>query len=498
MALYLGSQKISSVITAYGTTTFDTSDATALARHIQLGYTAYVDGKKITGTMDPGPDTIKTGVTIAGVTGTFTSDATAGASEIKKGYTAYVNGTKITGSYELDPTIIQAGVTVDGVTGTFTSDANATAAQIQSGKTAYVNGVKITGTLAPAAANIKTGVTIAGVTGTFTSDATATAAMIQSGYTAYVNGSKITGTLAPASSNIKVGATIAGVAGTFTSDATATAARILNGYTAYVNGSKVTGTALSTSTTATAAYIRNGYTAYNNSGTLLTGTMAEQTASGYTYITPSTTSAQSKSFAAGYYPNSHGVYVYAASGGSQVVTGTINASSNVYTISTSFTPKGFMMVSNSYYFDGDLNTLNLYALNSTTVSGYYEQYSSGTGEQTIAVSMYLHSAYHPLYDSYPTSDYGSGIIYTAGITSDLYASVLDAEVTDITGYAVSWFTEDSTLWVGDLGWSAYMSEDTGGVEAYAASATVVYSATAATITVSSSLFCPPMTYVCWG
>lgn len=268
MALYLGSQKISSVITAYGTTTFDTSDATALAKHIQLGYTAYVDGKKITGTMDPGPDTIKTGVTIAGVTGTFTSDATAGASEIKKGYTAYVNGTKITGSYELDPTIIQAGVTVDGVTGTFTSDANATAAQIQSGKTAYVNGVKITGTLAPAAANIKTGVTIAGVTGTFTSDATATAAMIQSGKTAYINGVKVTGTLAPASSNIKVGATIAGVAGTFTADATATSGdHIRSGYTAYANGVKITGTysGLDTSdaTVTSSAHILRNYTAYS-------------------------------------------------------------------------------------------------------------------------------------------------------------------------------------------------------------------------------------------
>lgn len=402
MALYLGSQKISSVLTTYGTLTFDSTDATAAAEHIQLGYTAYASGKKITGTMNP------------------------------------------------NPALIKAGEVIAGVTGTFTSDANATAAQIQSGKTAYINGVKVTGTLAPAPANIKAGVTIAGV------------------------------------------------AGTFTADATATAAQILNGKTAYVNGSKVTGTALATATTATAAYIRNGYTAYNNSGTLLTGTMAEQTASGYTYITPSTTTAQSKSFAAGYYPNSHGVYVYAATGGSQVVTGTINASSNVYTISTSFTPKGFMMVANEYYFDGDLNTLNLYALNSTAVSGYYEQYSAGTGEQTIAVSMYLHSAYHPLYDTYPTSDYGSGTIYTAGITSDLYASVLDAEVTDITGHAVSWFTEDSTLLVGDLGWSAYMSEDNGGVKAYAASATVVYSATAATITVDSGLFCPPMTYVCWG
>ena len=146
MALYLGNQKIHKVLTTHSTTTTNTSDATATASTIQKGYTAYVNGTKITGTLQPAAANIKTGVTIAGVAGTFTSDATATAAMIQKNYTAYVNG------------------------------------------------AKITGTLAPAAANIKTGVTIAGVAGTFTSDGTATAAMIQRGYIAYSKGSKLTGT----------------------------------------------------------------------------------------------------------------------------------------------------------------------------------------------------------------------------------------------------------------------------------------------------------------
>lgn len=46
------------------------------------------------------PENIKAGVEIAGVTGTFTSDATAAAGEMLKGKTAYVDGNKVTGTIE--------------------------------------------------------------------------------------------------------------------------------------------------------------------------------------------------------------------------------------------------------------------------------------------------------------------------------------------------------------------------------------------------------------
>lgn len=48
----------------------------------------------------PSAANIKQGTTVLGVAGTFTSDATASASKILKGETAYVNGSKVTGTIE--------------------------------------------------------------------------------------------------------------------------------------------------------------------------------------------------------------------------------------------------------------------------------------------------------------------------------------------------------------------------------------------------------------
>ena len=337
-----------------------TSDATAAAGHILSGKTAYVNGNKVTGTMnnysgvetprgstanitsvvkecniDVGgyygvvsfhpcftgyidtntvinqvvyglnPNVIKAGQLIgayggsgdSAITGTFTSDATATDDLIASGYTAYVNGSKVTGSLpqlgggvfgdhgsstsfdnspitwggsndyvgafdyplygyfpngthrvhipNLLPNNIKAGVKVGGkngyITGTFTSDATAAASHILGGKTAYVNGSKVTGAMT----NFGSGVYQGGDCGIYNN----TNFCISTGRSGYIDKawiympfSNVANTLGITASTIAKGYTICGVTGTFTSDANAAAWQILSGKTAYVNGSKVTGT----------------------------------------------------------------------------------------------------------------------------------------------------------------------------------------------------------------------------------------------------------------
>lgn len=156
----------------------------------------------VTGTLKQGTDAdltnlkaenIKHNVTINGVKGTFTSDADATKDQILQGFTAYVKGTKVYGSipyYDeaspisvsasnfqvygdwlqitgiprgyhdstsymelkasgigLTPSVIKAGSSIMGVSGTFTADATATSADILADKTAYVDGKLVTGML---------------------------------------------------------------------------------------------------------------------------------------------------------------------------------------------------------------------------------------------------------------------------------------------------------------------------------------------------------------
>lgn len=269
-------------------TSLDTSDANATAGDIVTGKTAYVNGSKITGTLNPGVDT---------------SDANATAADILTGKTAYVNGSKVTGSIPsveaatitpgtLDQTInagqyvagsqtikgepnllaenIKNGVSIFGVSGTYnpstgidTSDATATADQIFEGATAYVQGQKITGTLAPLT---NTGMYSTSVqnAASITADSIAVSfghtfdetSVIQSGDRVVLTAQLglLTAKLGLTGEQIAVGSNVLGVDGTFTSDSNATAEDIASGKTAYVNGEKITGTHTCSPTTVTAVH----------------------------------------------------------------------------------------------------------------------------------------------------------------------------------------------------------------------------------------------------
>ncbi|ADL35993.1 hypothetical protein bpr_II053 (plasmid) [Butyrivibrio proteoclasticus B316] len=160
--------------TGAATYTPGTADQTIAAGSYLSGAQTIKGDQNLTGA------NIASGKSIFNVNGTYTSDATAAASQMLKGYTAYVKGQRVTGSIES--------------LGAQTITPKTTDQTIVAGK--YLSGNQvIKGDANLVAGNIKAGTTIFNTKGTFTSDATASAAQILTGYTAYVNGSKITGTM---------------------------------------------------------------------------------------------------------------------------------------------------------------------------------------------------------------------------------------------------------------------------------------------------------------
>lgn len=118
----------------------NTADANATYNDIIIGKTAYVNGVKITGSMNN--------------LGALNITPSTSAQSFSAGYYNSVNISAVTSNIDnnIVPNYILNGINILGVTGNFeggtnTSDANAVSSDILINKTAYVNGTKLTGTM---------------------------------------------------------------------------------------------------------------------------------------------------------------------------------------------------------------------------------------------------------------------------------------------------------------------------------------------------------------
>lgn len=144
----------------------DTSDADAIPLDIVAPKTAYVNGKKITGTLQGVDEFYPIGIagdadnitletfdeTINVVTAEYTKTSEPTLLNGNCKITAFMKQSSVATAAGLTPEKIVSGNTILGVEGTATSldtsDATATIKDILENKTAYVNGEKLTGTMA--------------------------------------------------------------------------------------------------------------------------------------------------------------------------------------------------------------------------------------------------------------------------------------------------------------------------------------------------------------
>lgn len=264
----------------------DTADATAKAEQILSGMTAYVNGKKLLGTMvnrgavsaslDAGKSyTIPVGYhngtgKVSATNLDFQTQASAIEEEILIGKTAWVNGSKYIGtmpnngavssgidagsSYTIPPGYHNGSGKITANTLGSQTSGTAKASDLLNGKTAYVNGSKITGTIedkSGATTQWSGFETISVQPNTIDpSQALVTIANSYNTQGYYSSTSKVAGNIGNLNAgNIKAGVKVGRndgsaancITGTFTSDATATSSDIAYNVNAYARGNKIAG-----------------------------------------------------------------------------------------------------------------------------------------------------------------------------------------------------------------------------------------------------------------